>query len=166
MPHTPNSDHSRSFADSVGNISKLGQRLAALQDDITAIKRLAVDDGGDAQVLVSVGNSVSLHIGLRLPPAVMLLAKHEEVCRAMEALEWEFSEILDRATELVSRCKPAVAAPVATPPLAVDLKRLEHEIRELVASLGPPGPHLSSAVEPLAPPLRPRIATPGLSNIS
>jgi hypothetical protein len=165
MPYTPNRDHSKSFADSVGNIRKLGQRLAALQGDVDAIKRLAVDDNGDAQVLVSVGKSVSLHIGLRLPPAAMLLAKHEEVCRSMDALEFEFNEMLDRAAALVSRCKPAPAVPPAAPHLAVDLKRMEREIRELVTSSSPPGPNLSRVGEPLAPPLRPRIARPGLSNI-
>src|SRR5262245_37524030 len=166
MPHTPNRDPCKSFADSVGNILKLGERLAAIQGDVAAIKRLAVDDNGDAQVLVSVGNSVSLHIGLRLPPAAMLLAKHKEVCRAMEALEWEFSEILDRATELVSRCKPAPVAPVVTSHLTVDLQRMEREIRELVMGSGPPSRNRSSAAEPLAPPLWPRIARPEVSSIS
>ena len=154
MPRTP--DHCKAFADSVRSIRELGQRLATLQADVVAIERLPVDDKGNADALVSVGKSVSLHTGLRLPLAAILLAKHLEVCRTLEALKSEFNEILDHATELVARCEgePAPTAAVATPYLAAQLER---EVKEMIAMSGQPRAHLSEVAEPLAPPLRPRI---------
>ena len=138
MPHMPHHDHFKTFADSVRNISRLGKRLAALQADVVAIKGLPVDGNGDAEADVSVGKSVSMHTGLRLRPAVMLGAKHKEICRTTESLKSEFNEILDHATELVARCEQAPTAPSATPRLAVALKHMEDEINEMIARSGSP----------------------------
>lgn len=163
MQHTRDHDRFKTFTDFVGSISKLGQRLATLEAEVVAIELLPVDRNGDAEALVNVGKSASLHIGLRLPPRAMLLAKSEEVSRAIETLKSDFNEILDHAAELAARCKPAPNTPVATPHLAIDLERMEREIKEMeITRSGPPRAHLSQVAEPLAPPLRPRIASPRL----
>jgi hypothetical protein len=78
-------------------------------------------------------------------------------------LKSELNDALDRAMELVACCELAPPAPVATPHLAIDLKRMEREIKEMEAlRRGPERERLNQKAEPLAPPLRPRIATPGL----
>ena len=164
------SDNSRfkTFADSVGNISRLGQRLAALQNDVVAIEALPVDANGDAEASVSVGTTAS-RVELRLPPSAMLLVKREEVSRAIDELKSEFNEILDHATELASRCKPEPVAP-ATPRIAADvdvLERMEREMKELERAAGPHrGSYPSLATEtPPPPPSRPRAGSPRLRDM-
>jgi hypothetical protein len=166
MPQTPHQDHFKTFAESVRNISKLGKRLAALQAEVVAIRGLPVDERGGAEVDVSVGKSVSLHTGLRLRPAVMLGAKRKEIFRITESLKSEFSEILGHATELAARCEQAPTAAGAAPHLAVALKHMEGEINDMIERSDPSRASLSQVAEPLAPPLRPRIASPGFSKTS
>jgi hypothetical protein len=167
MPHTPDQDHFKTFAESVRSISKLGKRLAALQADVVAIRGLPVDERGGAEVDVSVGKSVSLHTGLRLRPAVMLGAKRKEILRITESLKSEFSEILDHAMELAARCERAApTAAGAAPHLAVALKHMQGEINDMIERSDPSRASLSQVADPLAPPLRPRIATPGFSKTS
>ncbi len=130
VPRASDLNQSKTFADSIANICRLGQRLAAIQTNVVAIEALPVDDNGEAEALVSVGVS-SLRIGIPLPRAEMLLAKRKEVCLAIEALESEFNEFLKHAAELTSRCELATGRRVATPRFAVDLKRMEREIMEM-----------------------------------
>jgi hypothetical protein len=165
MQDAPDNDRFKTFTDSVANISKLGQRLAALQADVAAIEALPVDDNGDAEATVSAGKPGSSQIGLRLPPAAMLLVKREEVTRAIEELKSEFNEILDHAGELASRCKPEPVPAVAAPRMVADvdvLERMEREMKELEMTAASP-PRGTHAQPPLAP--RPRIAQPRLRDI-
>jgi hypothetical protein len=171
MQDAPESDRFKNFTDSVANISKLGQRLAALQEDVVAIEALPVDDNGDAEATVSVGKAGSpANIGLRLPPSAMLLVKREEVTRAIEELKSEFNEILDHAGELASRCKPEPAAPTVGPRISADvdvLERMEREMKELelVGPLGDAPPRQSANGQPPHPPQRPRIGPPRLRDV-
>ena len=172
MQDAPESDRFKNFTDSVANISKLGQRLAALQEDVAAIEALPVDDNGDAEATVRVGKAgSSANIGLRLPPSAMLLVKREEVSRAIEELKSEFNEILDHAGELATRCKPEPAAPTVGPRISADvdvLERMEREMKELEL-VGPPlddaPPRQGAKAQPPNPPQRPRIGPPRLRDV-
>ncbi len=165
------SDNSRfkTFADSVSIISKLGQRLAGLQNDVAAIESLPVDANGDAEASVSIGTTGAARVELRLPPSAMLLVKREEVSRAIDELKSEFNEILDHASELALRCKPEPVAPMA-PRIAADvdvLERMEREMKELERAAGPQrGSYPSLATEtPPPPPSRVRGGSPRLRDM-
>ncbi len=161
MPHTPDHGQVKTFADYVATIRELAERLAALEADVAAIEILPLDDNGDAEVLVSVAKSLSLHIGLRVSPTAMLVTKHEDVFRIVEALKSEFNQILDHGVSLVARCNRRATAPVVGRHFADDLKRMEQDINEMIKTSGLQLAPLSDVPGPFAPPLRPRIVTSG-----
>jgi hypothetical protein len=158
MPRTRHNDNFKTFAGSVWNIRRLGERLAVVQADVVAIKSLSVDEQGDADAVITVGKSVSLLTGLRLRPAVMLEAKHSEICRTTESLKSEFDEIIGHAMELVARCEQTPPAPKTTPHLTGAFGRMESEVNELIAKSGQARAQLSQVAERPSPPLRPRLA--------
>ena len=163
MPRTRHNDNFKTFASSVWNIRRLGERLAVVQADVVAIKKLPVDGNGDAKADITVGKSVSLQTGLRLPPALMLHAKHTEISRTTKALKSEFDEIIGHAMELVARCEQAPTERKTTRHLEGAFNRLESKLNEMIARSGQA--EMSHVAAPLAPPHRPRIVAPGRSQI-
>lgn len=157
MPRTRHNDNFKTFASSVWNIRRLGERLAVVQADVVAIKSLSVDEQGDADAVITVGKSVSLLTGLRLRPAVML--EDSEICRTTESLKSEFDEIIGHAMELVARCEQAPPAPKTTPHLTGAFGRMESEVNELIAKSGQARAQLSQVAERPSPPFRPHLAT-------
>jgi hypothetical protein len=161
-----NQDESfKTFADSAEIIGKLGQQLAALQADVAAIETLRVDENGDAEAVVKVDISGSLHIGLRLSPSTMLSVKRAEIVRATNALRAKFGEILDHAEALCERCKPGPATQLAAMPIAVDVdvvERMTRDMREVIESTAERSPEAADRDPTLTPPPRLRLGPPRL----
>jgi hypothetical protein len=164
MQDADRGDRFKTFTDSVRIIGNLGELLATLQGDVVAIEGLPVDGNGNAEAIVNVEDSPSLHI-VRIPPSVLLLSKSGEVARAILALKTEFIEILKHAEVLEARCKSQPSPEPVAPRGELDLELLERMTREMQEEIKavPPRPQTSYTPDrngPLTPRLRPRITQP------
>jgi hypothetical protein len=165
MQNVDRGDRLKTFTESVGNIGQLGKRIGILKADVDAIQCLPVDAYGDAEAVITVGNSGSLHM-LRMPPSAMLVLKRGEIVRAIEALRAEFREILDQAEVLSDRCKPRPPSEPAGPRRASDrdvFDRVAHDIKEVIKASSPQHQprQIVELNRPHAPPVRPRIGIAG-----
>jgi hypothetical protein len=170
MQDADRGDRFKTFTDSVRIIGNLGELLATLQADVLAIEGLPVDGNGNAEAIVNVENSASLHM-VRIPPSVLLLSKSGEVARAILALKTEFIEILKHAEVLEERCKPQRPAEPVAPRGELDLELLERMTRAMQEEINaaPRQPHASNTPDRngrLTPRLRPRVAQPRLHTVT
>ena len=149
--------HFKTIADSVQIIGTLGQQLAALQADVVTIEGLPVDSNGNAEAIINVTSSPSLHM-LRIPPQAMLMAKGGEIARLITALRTEFSEFLDQGEVLLERCKPHRPAALAPPPRAFHApdRMLPNPQQKTDVPPSEPGHVPDRNGQPVSP-LRPRI---------